>query len=61
MNVATFLTLTACAIEVVMGSLALAFAGAQGWRHFKVFAPFRLPCMVPETRCLPVRRRLRGW
>jgi signal transduction histidine kinase/ActR/RegA family two-component response regulator len=38
MNAATFLTLTACAIEVVMGSLALAFAGAQGWRHFKVFA-----------------------
>ncbi len=38
MNAATLLTLTACAIEVVMGSLALAFAGAQGWRHFRVFA-----------------------
>jgi signal transduction histidine kinase/CheY-like chemotaxis protein len=38
MNAATLLTLTACAIEVVMGSLALAFAGAQGWRHFRIFA-----------------------
>ena len=38
MNAATLLALTACAIEVVMGSLALAFAGAQGWRHFRVFA-----------------------
>jgi signal transduction histidine kinase/ActR/RegA family two-component response regulator len=38
MNAATLLTLTACAIEVVMGSLALAFAGAQGWRHFRTFA-----------------------
>jgi signal transduction histidine kinase/CheY-like chemotaxis protein len=38
MNAATLLTLTACALEVVMGSLALAFASAEGWRHFRVFA-----------------------
>ncbi|MEO8181195.1 MAG: ATP-binding protein [Deltaproteobacteria bacterium] len=38
MNAATLLTLAACAIEVVMGTLALAFAGAQGWRHFRTFA-----------------------
>jgi signal transduction histidine kinase/CheY-like chemotaxis protein len=38
MNAATLLTLTACALEVVMGSLALAFASAEGWRHFRAFA-----------------------
>lgn len=38
MNAATLLTLAAGAIEVVMGTLALAFARAQGWRHFRVFA-----------------------
>lgn len=38
MNAATLLTLTACALEVVMGSLALAFAGADGWRHFRAFS-----------------------
>jgi hypothetical protein len=38
MNAATLLALTACAIEVVMGTLALAFAGAPGWRHFRAFA-----------------------
>jgi signal transduction histidine kinase/CheY-like chemotaxis protein len=38
MNAATLLTLTACALELVMGSLALAFAKAEGWRHFRVFA-----------------------
>src|SRR5688572_20042797 len=38
MNAATLLTLTACALEVVMGSLALASASAEGWRHFRAFA-----------------------
>jgi signal transduction histidine kinase/ActR/RegA family two-component response regulator len=38
MNAATLLALTASAIEVVMGTLALAFAGAPGWRHFRAFA-----------------------
>lgn len=38
MNAATLLTLTACTLEVVMGSLALAFASADGWRHFRAFA-----------------------
>jgi signal transduction histidine kinase/ActR/RegA family two-component response regulator len=38
MNAATLLTLTAGAIDVVLGSLALAFASAEGWRHFRVFA-----------------------
>ncbi len=38
MNAATLLTLAAGAIEVVMGTLALAFARAQGWRHFRIFA-----------------------
>ena len=38
MNAATLLTLTACALELVMGSLALAFASADGWRHFRAFA-----------------------
>src|SRR6185295_872844 len=38
MNAATLLTLIACAIEAVMGMLALAFAAAQGWRHFRTFA-----------------------
>jgi signal transduction histidine kinase/ActR/RegA family two-component response regulator len=38
MNAATLLTLAASAIEVVMGTLALAFGGAQGWRHFRAFA-----------------------
>jgi signal transduction histidine kinase/ActR/RegA family two-component response regulator len=38
MNAATLLTLAAGAIEVVMGTLAIAFARAQGWRHFRVFA-----------------------
>jgi signal transduction histidine kinase len=38
MNAATLLTLTACALEVVMGSLALAFASAEGWRHFRAFS-----------------------
>jgi signal transduction histidine kinase/ActR/RegA family two-component response regulator len=38
MNAATLLTLSAGAIDVVLGSLALAFASAEGWRHFRVFA-----------------------
>jgi signal transduction histidine kinase/CheY-like chemotaxis protein len=38
MNAATLLTLVACAVEVVMGTLALAFARAPGWRHFRTFA-----------------------
>ena len=38
MNAATLLTLIACAVEVVMGTLALAFARAPGWRHFRTFA-----------------------
>lgn len=37
MNVATLLTLTACAIEVVMGTLAFLFGRAPGWRHFSTF------------------------
>lgn len=36
-NAATLLTLIACAIEVVMGTLALLFARAPGWRHFSTF------------------------
>src|SRR5690606_37793136 len=38
MNAATLMTLTAGALDVVLGSLALAFASAEGWRHFRVFA-----------------------
>ncbi len=38
MNAATLLSLIACAIEIVVGSLAFAFAGAPGWRHFKTFS-----------------------
>jgi signal transduction histidine kinase/ActR/RegA family two-component response regulator len=38
MNAATLLSLVACAIEIVVGGLAFAFAGAPGWRHFKTFS-----------------------
>ncbi|MEI9949778.1 MAG: ATP-binding protein [Pseudomonadota bacterium] len=38
MNAATLLSLIACSIEVMVGGLALAFAGAPGWRHFKTFS-----------------------
>lgn len=37
MNIATLLTLIACAIEVVMGTLAFLFGRAQGWHHFTTF------------------------
>jgi signal transduction histidine kinase/CheY-like chemotaxis protein len=37
MNVATLLTLTACAIEVVMGTLSFLFGRARGWHHFTTF------------------------
>jgi signal transduction histidine kinase/ActR/RegA family two-component response regulator len=38
MNTATALSLIACAVETLMGVMALAFAGAPGWRYFKIFA-----------------------
>ncbi|MGC4089311.1 MAG: CPXCG motif-containing cysteine-rich protein [Polyangiaceae bacterium] len=38
MNAATALSLVASAIELVFGTLALAFAAAPGWRYFKIFA-----------------------
>jgi signal transduction histidine kinase/ActR/RegA family two-component response regulator len=38
MNAATALSLVTFAIELVFGALALAFAGAPGWRYFKIFA-----------------------
>lgn len=38
MNAATALSLVTSAIELVFGALALAFAGAPGWRYFKIFA-----------------------
>jgi signal transduction histidine kinase/ActR/RegA family two-component response regulator len=38
MNIATLLSSSACALEVLIGGLALAFAQAPGWRHFRVVA-----------------------
>ncbi len=38
MNVATLIALVAVAIELVLGGLAVAFAAAPGWKHFRVFS-----------------------
>lgn len=46
MNAATALSLVTTAIELVIGALALAFAGAPGWRYFRIFALVALTAAV---------------